>query len=128
MPALSPALQFEVAWSGEAEILLPASHGTLRFQEAIGQGISVKKLRSGVVTVRPPRTGELVQLDATRPHKKLNILMQEHGVPPWQRRLMPLLFCGGDLVCVPGVEVAGAYRAQQDEIGLMVTWTMPCAE
>ncbi len=128
MPALSPALQFEVAWSGEAEILLPASHGTLRFQEAIGQGISVKKLRSGVVTVCPPRTGELVQLDATRPHKKLNILMQEHGIPPWQRRLMPLLFCGGDLVCVPGVEVAGAYRAQQDEIGLMVTWTMPCAE
>ena len=46
--------------------------------------------------------GERLQPDARRPRRTLKNLFQEAGVPPWERDRLPLLFCGDDLVWVPG--------------------------
>ena len=49
-------------------------------------------------------------------------LLQERGIPPWQRRRMPMLYCGEDLVCVPGIGEDCTWQAGPQEPGLIVTW------
>ena len=58
------------------------------------------RLRSG---------GERLQPDPKRPRRTLKNLFQEAGVPPWERERLPLLFCGDELVWVPGLGVDARY-------------------
>ncbi len=125
VPALPPPMDFTLIWNGEAEMPLPSPHGILHFSAATGDGISQQKLRLGTIEIRPRRGGEKIQPDATRPHRSLKNMLQEHDTLPWQRDVLPLLFCGDELVCVPGVTIDCAYRAQPDEAGVLVSWSPP---
>ncbi|WP_173052084.1 tRNA lysidine(34) synthetase TilS [Candidatus Nitrotoga sp. AM1P] len=122
MPALPPPVEFTVMWHGEAEILLPPPHGVLYFRNTIGQGISVAKLQLGIVKIRSRRGGETIRVDAARPQRDLKNLLQKHEMLPWQRDLLPLLFCDTDLVCVPGIGIANTYQAQSNEAGVVAIW------
>jgi tRNA(Ile)-lysidine synthase len=122
MPALPPPVDFTVMCHGEAEIFLPPPHGVLYFRDTLGQGISVAKLQLGTAKIRSRRGGENIRVAAARPQRDLKSLLQEHEMLPWQRDLLPLLFCDADLVCVPGIAIAHTYRAQPDEAGVVVTW------
>lgn len=122
MPVLPPPVEFTVMWHGETEILLPPPHGVLHFKTTIGQGISVAKLQLGIAKIRSRRGGENIRVDAARPQRDLKNLLQEHEMLPWQRDLLPLLFCDTDLVCVPGIAIANAYRAQPNEAGVVAIW------
>lgn len=121
-PALPPPVDFSIIWRGEAEIQLPPPHGRLRFERTSGQGISTAKLQSGSMEIHPRRGGEKLRPDAARPQRTLKNLLQEHDILPWQRDVLPLLFYDADLVCVPGVAIASAYRAQPGEAGIVVNW------
>ena len=107
---------------GEAEMSLPSPHGMLHFESAIGQGISLEKLKSRTMEIRPRRGGDKLRPDAARPQRTLKNLLQEQGVLPWQRDVLPLLFDGEELVCVPGVSIACAYQAQANQSGMLVRW------
>ncbi len=122
MPITLPAVDFEIAWQGEAEIALPASHGILYFQQVVGQGLSLSSLQQGKVLIRPRRGSESIQLETARPHQSLRNLLPQMGVPPWQRELLPLLFCGKELVCIPGLACAENYLAKENEEGVLVQW------
>ncbi|CAH1905338.1 tRNA(Ile)-lysidine synthase [Candidatus Nitrotoga sp. HW29] len=122
MPTLLPPVDFTVMWNGEEEMLLPPPHGMLYLRNTIGQGISVAKLQLGIAKVRSRRGGETIRVDAARPQRDLRNLLQEHEILPWQRDLLPLLFCDTDLVCIPGIGIANAYRAQPNEVGVIVIW------
>ena len=122
LPKLITPTDFNAVWRGEKELRLPQPHGVIHFDHAIGQGISQSKLPSGQMEIRPRRGGEKLRPDAARPQRTLKNLMQEQGVLPWQRDVLPLLFYGVDLVCVPGVATACAYRAQPGENGIVVNW------
>ncbi|RFC37768.1 MAG: tRNA(Ile)-lysidine synthase [Candidatus Nitrotoga sp. SPKER] len=122
MPTLPLPVEFTIMWHGEAEILLPPPHGALHFKNAIGQGISVAKLQLGIAKIRSRRGGENIRVDAARPQRNLKNLLHEHEILPWQRDLLPLLFCDSNLVCVPGVGIANTYQAQSNEAGVVVIW------
>ncbi len=117
-----PDMEFCAPWRGEAALALPELGGSLHFEACMGYGLSLKKLQQATVTVRLRRGAEHIRLDNKRPTRTLKNLLQEHGIPPWQRDTLPLLFCGGELVCVPGVAIGYVYRAQPDEAGVMVNW------
>ena len=68
--------------------------------------------------------GESLKLKG-RPQKKLKQLLQESGMPPWQRQRVPLLFADAELVCVPGVGIAESYLAQSGQNGAQVVWAAP---
>jgi tRNA(Ile)-lysidine synthase len=87
-----------------------------------GSGVSVARLRGRPVTIRVRRGGERLQLDARRPRRSLKNLLQEAGMPPWQRERLPLIFCGGDLVWAAGVGVDCAYSSGRDEPALRPEW------
>ena len=104
-------------WKGERRVLLPALGGELRF--TAGDGIASEhlinefhiKLRSG---------GERLQVHPRRPRRSLKNLFQEAGVPPWERERLPLLYCGDELVWVPGLGVDVRFRGR----GLVPEWRL----
>lgn len=109
-------------WDGANAVPLLDLGGALRFKPEEGRGLSVAKLRSGPVSLRSRRGGERLRLDPRRPRRTLKNLFQERGVPPWRRNRLPLVFCGADLVAVPGIGEACEFRAAPGEAGLIVTW------
>lgn len=117
-----PATEFAIVWQGETEIVLPAQHGLLLFDRVTGQGLSLEKLQRGGLSIRARQGSESMLLDQMRPRQSLRNLLPQHGVPPWQRALMPLLYCGEELVWVPGVASAASYAAQTDEAGVLICW------
>ncbi len=122
-PALpEPPADFCIAWRGEAEQALPELGGTLRFVQTTGQGASPEKLQQGELTLRLRRGAERLRPDAKRPARSLKNLLQEHGVPPWRRDSLPLLYCGETLVAVPGIGVDCAFRAIPGEKGVLPEW------
>ncbi|MDW8468308.1 MAG: tRNA lysidine(34) synthetase TilS [Burkholderiales bacterium] len=116
-----PAPFAPVRWQGEARLALPALGGELRFRRVRGTGIAAQRVREGL-TVRLRAGGERLRPDPRRPRRTLKNLFQEAGVPPWQRARLPLLFCGADLVWVPGLGVDAAYASAPDEPGIVPEW------
>ena len=56
----------------------------------------------GRYTVRFRRGGEACRPRGQKHHRSLKKLFQEHGIPPWQRGRVPLIYDGQRLVCVYG--------------------------
>ncbi len=117
------ALSFRpLRWQGQARLALPALGGELRFTRARGAGIDPALLDGASVTVRVRSGGERLQPDSRRPRRTLKNMLQEAGVPPWERARLPLLFCGADLVWVPGLGVDASYRARRGARGIVPAW------
>jgi tRNA(Ile)-lysidine synthase len=54
--------------------------------------------------------------------RDLKTLFQEHGIVPWMRDRIPLLYSGETLVAVAHLWVAADFAARGDEPGLRVRW------
>lgn len=109
---------FILGWQGEAMLDWPALQTRLGFQQKQGGGINLGRLQQAPVTLRLRHGGE-----ALRPHPKaatrsLRNLLQERHIPPWRRERLPLLYCGDELVCVPGVAIAAEFQAHAQQSGL----------
>ena len=122
---VSPALggfdrELVLPWNGEAELDWPALGTRLHFADARGAGIGAEKLRRAPVTLRLRNGGETLRPHPNAAKRSLKNLMQEHGVPPWRRERLPLVYCGDELVCVVGVAVAAGYQAGVGEAAIEV--------
>jgi tRNA(Ile)-lysidine synthase len=96
--------------------------GELRLRPARGRGIDAARLERSRVTLRTRAGGERLQLDARRPRRTLKNLFQEAGVPPWRRERLPLLYCGEELVWVPGLGIAAGWHAGRGARGVVPEW------
>jgi tRNA(Ile)-lysidine synthase len=96
--------------------------GELRLRPARGRGIDAARLERSRVTLRSRAGGERLQLDARRPRRTLKNLFQEAGIPPWRRERLPLLYCGEELVWVPGLGVAAGWQAPRGAPGVVPEW------
>lgn len=110
-----------LSWHGEESLQWPALDMGIAFRNIQGQGISHAKLQLAPVTLRLRRGSESMRPYADSATRSLKNLLQEHNVPPWVRERIPLLYCGDELACVPGVAISAEYRAKQDEEGVLVS-------
>jgi tRNA(Ile)-lysidine synthase len=94
----------------------------LRFKATTGAGLAARALAGRAVEVRLRAGGERFQPDGRRPRRLLKTLLQEGGVPPWERERLPLVYCAGKLVAVPGIGVAAGARAAAGERGWALSW------
>jgi tRNA(Ile)-lysidine synthase len=118
-----PAAPFSgLQWRGERRLPIPALGGELRFRRARGAGLDVDQLKRGNFVVRLRSGGERLQPHARRPRRTLKNLFQEAGVPPAERNRLPLLYCGDDLVWVPGIGVDARYQASAGARGVVPEW------
>jgi tRNA(Ile)-lysidine synthase len=114
---------FVLPWRGEAELDWLALNSRLIFNRSAGQGISLAKLQRAPVTLRLRSGGETLRPQPNATTRTLKNLLQEHHVPPWQRDRLPLLYCGDELVCVPGIAIEAEYQAAADEAGISVVFS-----
>jgi tRNA(Ile)-lysidine synthase len=110
-----------VTWCGEREVALPDG-GVLVMKRERGTGLSAARLTSDVVTIRSRRGGEKLKTAPDRPRRTLKNLLQESGIPPWERERLPLLYCGDVLACVPGIGIEPAFRARAGEPSIAPEW------
>lgn len=118
-PATAPP-PGEILWRGEQRV--PWGAGLVLFESVRGAGIDAALLRPGAVALRVRQGHEGLQLDPARPRRSLKNLFQEAGVPPWERDLLPLLWCGDDLVWVARVGIAAAFRCPPGVEGWLPAW------
>jgi len=115
----APPARFDVGWQGEKELALP--HGTVIFGHAEGAGIDLA-LAAGDVRLRSRAGGERFQVAPDRPRRALKSILRDAGIPPWERRGLPLVWCGDALAAVAGLGVDAALRAAPGRPGLTVGW------
>ncbi len=116
------AADWQSRWDGQHELVLPDGLGVLRSRAVIGEGIGRRHFDIRAATVRGRAGGERMQPGKNRPRRALKSLLQEHGVPPWERSRMPLVFFGEQLAWVPGIGVAAEFRAGAGEPGIAPEW------
>lgn len=118
----APKQALPLLWNGEQEMRLPG--GRLVFQHETGKGLSLQQAE-GKLQIFFRAGGERFQPDSRRPTRSLRHLLQEAGVPPWERPTLPLLYIGDELVAVPGIGVACDFQAGDGEQGLVIAWKRP---
>jgi tRNA(Ile)-lysidine synthase len=118
----APPAGYMKSWNGEPTLKLPELGGVLRMKPGRGYGLSLARLQRGPVTVRVRKGGETLRPDARRPSHSLKHLLQEAGVPPWQRGRLPLLYCGAQLVWAPGLGTAVDFQAARGEAAVRPEW------
>lgn len=114
--------EWRVAWNGEKQLPIAGLGGTVRFTPRKGAGISLQKLKESPVTVCMRRGGERLRPDCNRPRRSLKNLLREASLPPWEREVLPLIFIGEQLACVPGIGVDCGFQAVAGEPGVVVEW------
>lgn len=115
-----PAPDRPLPWSGQGE--LAWAGGQVRFVERQGEGLGRRHFERGDVRLTARRGGERLQPDARRPRRTLRNLLQEGGIPPWERERLPCLWCGERLAWVGGVGCDAALACAPGEAGLLPLW------
>lgn len=117
-----PPNDFRARWINRKPLPLPVLGGELRFERRPGEGIAAGWLRRNCLTVRLRRGGERLRLAPAGGSRSLRNLLQEAGLPPWQRDRLPLLYLGDELAAVPGLGVDIRFRAIEGETGWFPLW------
>jgi tRNA(Ile)-lysidine synthase len=117
-----PLQEFRRAWDGRRAWPLPELGGTLHFARKQGAGIACARVRAQDLELRLRQGGEKLRLHAQGHTRSLKNLLQEAHLPPWERERLPLLYCAGTLVAVPGLGVASAWEADSAEPGWQISW------
>lgn len=91
----------------------------LRSREATGRGLKRDAVAGGV-RVAFRRGGEKCRLPGRRHHHTLKHILQDAGIPPWQRPRIPLVFVNEDIAAVPGVACCEPWAAGPAEPGVEI--------
>jgi tRNA(Ile)-lysidine synthase len=107
-------------------VSLPAGLGMLELRKTAVAGMAGDFLNPAQLTeplsIRFRQGGEQFR-PAGRPGKRLKKWLQEWQIPPWERSRLPLLFCGDQLLWVPGQGLAEGFAADADaQEVLQVFW------
>jgi tRNA(Ile)-lysidine synthase len=101
--------------------------GRLRLRETRGAGLRAEALADDLLRVGFRQGGEHFH-PAGRSHgQELKKLLQEVGIPPWERDRLPLLYRDQALLAVVGLGVAADHAAAPGETGWQLVWQSPSA-
>ena len=116
-PAPSLPQNWQVDWNGST-LDLPAG-GTLALQsDTHGDSAFDVALR-----VRYRQGGERLK-PAGKPHTRdLRLLLQEGGIPPWQRAQVPLIYADGELIAAGDLFLSAAAHDLCARLGARIVWT-----
>ena len=109
-----------LTWDLSQPLTLPASLGILTAQQVNGHGFSSETLKRAPLTIRFRQGGERCQPVGRAHSQVLKKLWQEYGIPTWERKQIPLLYCGEELAGVIGHWVCAPFAAEKDEKGWVI--------
>ena len=109
-----------LVWLPGTRLELP--HGRLELRRSERGGLAAR-VAERELEVRLRAGGERCRPVDRRHGQSLKRLFQERGVPPWERRRTPLIYCGGELAAVAGLWVCAGFEAPPGEAGWQPVWT-----
>ena len=109
------------AWDGEQPLYIDTLNLELRLEQTLGKGL-LQDAVARRLTVRFRQGGEQLRPHARQHMHSLKKLMQEAGIPPWQRNRIPLIYIDHQLACVCGYWIAEAFSVGADQQG----WNPVC--
>ncbi|MDR3300423.1 MAG: tRNA lysidine(34) synthetase TilS [Candidatus Accumulibacter sp.] len=109
-----------VPWTGQD--VVSWAGGRVRFAESAEQGIRRGALAGKQALLKARHGSERLQPDIRRPRRGLRNLLQENGVPPWERERLPLLWIDGRLAWVGHLGCDAAFACPPGETGLLPFW------
>lgn len=112
-----PDPNLTVTWEPSRVIDIPSIGWRVRALAVTGQGLSCARLIGSDLTVRLRQGGEVCQLAGHQHHHKLKKLLQEAGVPPWERERLPLIYVGDELAAIADRWICEPFAAQAGEAG-----------
>ncbi len=104
-----------LSWDPLMSLEIPGSGLRLRSEPVVGAGLSRERIGNTRLTVRLRQGGETCQLAGRRHHHKLKKLLQEAGIPPWERERLPLVYADDELAAIGDRWVCEPYAAHTDE-------------
>jgi tRNA(Ile)-lysidine synthase len=121
VPLQLPPLDWSEDFTG-APLALPADIGVLKLVP-LDPGAPQPRLTEPAY-VRFRRGGESLKLDGGAHTRELRDLLQEAGIPPWQRSRLPLVFDGdGALLAVADLWISEPGAAQLTRAGGRLEWS-----
>jgi len=105
-------------WDLRGNLALPDG-SVLTVRQGEGIGLRQTALGRGVM-VRFRHGGERCRLPGRTHRHELKKLLQDWGVPPWERAAIPLIYIGDDIAQVSEYCVCAPYAANADEMGLQI--------
>jgi len=121
-PIARGEVAWRVPWAGEMALALGPDRGEVRFERATGEGLAATAVAQAGWYFAPRAGGERLRPRAQGPSRTLKNLLQEQGVPPWQRSRLPLLFHRGRLAWAPGIGIDAEYACAPGAEGLRPCW------
>ncbi len=117
LPALnSHEIHHVYAWDGELPLYIDPLNLELRLEQSLGKGLHQDAVARRM-TVRFRQGGEQLRPQGRLHTHSLKKLMQEAGIPPWQRNRIPLIYIDNQLACVCGYWVAESFSVSADHQG-----------
>lgn len=106
------------AWDPALPLPIPGTGKRLRLQPTTGGGLAQAWLRAAPWQVQWRRGGERCLLPGRTHRHRLKKLLQEAGVPPWERARLPLVYVDGRLAAVADRWVCQPFAARAGEPGV----------
>ncbi len=116
--AAAAAAGWEAPWEPSGVLEIPGGLWRLRAVPTVGAGIACARVAGKTLRVRLRRGGERCRLRGHR--RKVKKLLQEAGIPPWERRLLPFVYLDDELVAVGDRWVCEPFAAGRDEPGFVL--------
>lgn len=88
--------------------------------EERGKGLKKAVFSNDRCELRFRQRGESIYCKSTGSHIEVKNIFQEHGVLPWYREAIPLIYVDNVLVCIPELMINESYLAEADEIGIEI--------
>ncbi len=114
----SEEYQYDIEWDPAESVVITPLGIKVSANSVMGQGLALARLGNATLHLRHRHGGETLQLSGRAHHHKLKKLFQEAGVPPWERRKLPLLYVDGELAAVGDRWVVENFAAAPNEPGL----------
>ncbi len=128
MAPLPPVPVSALPWDLTAPLPLPGGTGMLTAQSREGKGLAAERLIGCRVEVRFRAGGEHCRPAGRHESHELKKLLQEQGIPPWERARLPLLFVDSELAQVGNLWCCEPFAAQPGEKAIVVEWRAAAIE
>ncbi len=104
-------------WDGTASV--PWGSMKIVPKPVFGLGIAQRYL-TPILNFKVRVGGETFKAHDNGPNRPVKDLLREHGVPPWLRDVLPILYRGDDVVWIGGIGVSSQFRCGAGEDGIQL--------
>ncbi len=109
----------EIDWNPKEPLNLPELNIQLTMSPSLSKGLS-NKLLDETLQIRFRQGGEKFHPAGRRHSQSLKKLFQEANIPPWERDVIPLIYCKDELIAVGEFWVAKAFAVGEGANGWIV--------